>query len=206
VNAPVIVITPGQFSFTKYSTSGAKLQGAIFELSRDRIEYAAAATQVKDAAENYTATSDINGIVLFTNIPSGFYTLTETKAPTGYTKSNTTVRVYIAENGKVYVGDFSWAERVNSIENDFKNAPTNPPNPPIYPPITPPTPPTPPVNPPTPPVEEIVDEAPPLSDGGQSTTATKSPQTSDTSNFGYAVLLASLCLAVLIRKPKKKAE
>jgi len=57
---------PGQFSFTKYSTSSAKLQGAVFTLSNDTV--------------TLTATSGENGLVSFSNIASGTYILAEKTA------------------------------------------------------------------------------------------------------------------------------
>jgi len=79
------VITPGQFSFTKYSTFSAELQGAEFTLSNDTV--------------TLTATSDANGLVSFSNIASGTYTLAEKTAPTGYTASTQTISVTINSDG-----------------------------------------------------------------------------------------------------------
>lgn len=72
----VTITNQAQWQLIKYSSSSQDkeivLQGAKFEL--------------KDAKGTvYTGESDENGIVKFTGIfPDGFYTLTETAAPTGY--------------------------------------------------------------------------------------------------------------------------
>ncbi|NMN01362.1 Fimbrial subunit-like protein, partial [Bifidobacterium sp. DSM 109958] len=70
-NAPPTPDTYG-FSFTKIDAeSKAGLQGAVFELTGNGV-----------AAQQ--STSDDKGVVSFSGLPAGTYTVTETKAPTGY--------------------------------------------------------------------------------------------------------------------------
>jgi len=109
-NSPIADV-PGQFSFTKYTTTqGETLPGATFALTQNGV--------VK-----YTAISASAGTTLFSNILPGTYTLTEESAPNGYTKSTTTVTVVVAKNGEVTVGTNTWAIATPSIEDGFKNAP-----------------------------------------------------------------------------------
>lgn len=75
-------------SFTKVDDENAPLSGATFELL---------------SVPTYTETSDENGKVEFSNIASGYtYTLSETKAPEGYVKTDKTWSVSV-DYGKVTV-------------------------------------------------------------------------------------------------------
>ncbi len=83
-------LTPadGTASFVKKSDLGNSLAGAVFTL--------------KDSeGKTKTATSNANGIVSFTGLDAGQYELTETTAPTGYTKSSQKVIVKVADDGTV---------------------------------------------------------------------------------------------------------
>lgn len=86
----------GDIRFAKIGNDGKFLQGAEFTLYN---------------AENViitTATSGINGEVLFSQIPLGTYTVKETKAPTGYTLSTLTKTVEILADGNTYyLGTFT---------------------------------------------------------------------------------------------------
>ncbi len=78
------------FSFHKLSDSNTPLGGATFEL--------------KDAAGKVTTqTSSSNGLVKFDNLKKGTYTLTETVAPSNYSKDPKTYTVVIASNGDIKV-------------------------------------------------------------------------------------------------------
>jgi len=78
------------FSFNKLSDSNTPLGGATFEL--------------KDATGKVmTQTSSSNGLVKFDNLKKGTYTLTETVAPSNYSKDPKTYTVVIASNGDIKV-------------------------------------------------------------------------------------------------------
>lgn len=78
------------FSFNKLSDANTPLGGAAFEL--------------KDAAGKVmTQTSSSNGLVKFDNLKKGTYTLTETAAPSNYSKDPKTYTVVIASNGDIKV-------------------------------------------------------------------------------------------------------
>ena len=86
----------GDIRFAKIGNDGKFLQGAEFTLYN---------------AENViiaTATSGINGEVLFSQIPLGSYSVKETKAPAGYTLSTLNKTVEINEDGNTYyLGTFT---------------------------------------------------------------------------------------------------
>ncbi|UTH14221.1 SpaA isopeptide-forming pilin-related protein [Macrococcus equipercicus] len=78
------------FTFNKLSDSNTPLGGATFEL--------------KDSTGKImTQTSSTNGLVKFDNLKKGTYTLTETAAPTNYSKDPKTYTVVIASNGDIKV-------------------------------------------------------------------------------------------------------
>ncbi|MBE6759607.1 MAG: hypothetical protein E7554_05885, partial [Ruminococcaceae bacterium] len=78
----------GTASFIKKSDLGKSLAGATFTL--------------KDSSgKTTTAVSNANGVVTFSGLTAGQYELTETTAPSGYTKSESKVIVKVAENGNV---------------------------------------------------------------------------------------------------------
>lgn len=83
---------PGQFKIEKLNEADKtqKLQGATFSLT--------------DAEGNVIyRSSDADGIVDFTDIEPGTYTLEETEAPNGYTKSTKKWRVTVYDTGNVII-------------------------------------------------------------------------------------------------------
>jgi len=96
-------------SFVKSSNLDKPLAGAVFTLT--------------DAnGKTKTATSGTNGIVSFDNLEQGTYTLSETSAPSGYTKSNKTVTVNIDSTGTVVWRDSTGYQiLVADVEDEFTN-------------------------------------------------------------------------------------
>lgn len=90
-----------EFSFLKQNNMGSVLPGATFTLSHNTTACSICRgdnTAVNDVGP-YTAVSDDNGIVSFTNIPSGHqYSMTETVVPEGYMAGNSTYSVEVAYN------------------------------------------------------------------------------------------------------------
>lgn len=91
----------GELTFKKTNSAGNGLRGAEFSLSHDA--NCTVCKQSKDVSNNTVhvhtqkVTSDANGNVKFTGIPSGHdYILKETKAPTGYKPNSTSYKVKIA--------------------------------------------------------------------------------------------------------------
>lgn len=75
---------------TKVNTSNQPLPRAKFTLTLDG-----------DSAKTYNVTSDEDGLLKFENLSVGNYTLTETKAPSGYVKSTESYEVKVSvENNK----------------------------------------------------------------------------------------------------------
>ena len=108
----------GDFRFTKVESVGnefAPLPGAEFQLS---------AANVK----TLSAASDVNGgVVAFKDIPSGYtYTLSETKAPEGYTATVETWTVTVAY-GEVIISQGNDVVRLDVVENT--KTPVTPPEP-----------------------------------------------------------------------------
>ena len=108
----------GDFRFTKVESVGnefAPLAGAEFQLS---------AANVK----TLSAASDVNGgVVAFIGIPSGYtYTLSETKAPEGYTATVETWTVTVAY-GEVIISQGNDVVRLDVVENT--KTPVTPPEP-----------------------------------------------------------------------------
>ena len=88
-----------ELTFLKQDQNGTALAGAQFQLTHDERTCGycrgdgVSSTEVPDQTE----TSDADGKVTFTRIPSGHtYTLTETKAPEGYSKTFDKYRVTVA--------------------------------------------------------------------------------------------------------------
>ena len=106
----------GGFRFTKVDNEDGKtLPGAEFQLS---------AANVK----TLSAASDVNGgVVAFKDIPSGYtYTLSETKAPEGYTATVETWTVTVAY-GEVIISQGNDVVGLDVVENT--KTPVTPPNP-----------------------------------------------------------------------------
>lgn len=84
--------TPGHFSILKVSRvdHNKKLEGAVFELT-------------DGAGKVYRRQSGKDGKLIFQNLHPGTYSLQETKAPDGYTKSDQTWQVSVDLNGKVTI-------------------------------------------------------------------------------------------------------
>ncbi len=71
----------GSLSFSKVNHKGARLSGGEFTLTGKAYD---------DTNVNMTASS-VNGVVSFTGVPLGTYTIRETRAPTGYFVSDTVI-------------------------------------------------------------------------------------------------------------------
>lgn len=82
--------TTADFEFIKVTSEKEALAGAEFKLVND-----------EDQSKTYTAVSSSDeqtkGIVSFTNLPEGTYTLSETKAPDGYVKLDYEWKVIVSE-------------------------------------------------------------------------------------------------------------
>jgi len=98
-NIPSVEGYVGSFSFKKVDGAGNALPGAEFTLTHKEMPGIEHHTHKWET----TATSDSNGVVTFSDIPSGHvYTLAETRAPNGYVKSNDEYTVTVSY-GKVTV-------------------------------------------------------------------------------------------------------
>lgn len=87
------------FTFTKKDTLNRPLEGASFTLSHDTTTCAVCRGDGKSAVviADFTATSDANGKVSFTDIPSGHvYALRETAAPPGFVSDGITYAATVA--------------------------------------------------------------------------------------------------------------
>jgi len=76
----------GSISFTKLNPEGNGVQGAIFTLYNN------------SGSAVTTATSDALGVVTFSSIPYGNYTISETTPPTGYLPNNTVLTATIGDD------------------------------------------------------------------------------------------------------------
>ena len=87
-----------ELTFTKVDSREQPLAGAAFTLSHDTKHCSVCRGDGTGVTiEDMTATSNANGTVSFTNIPSGHkYTLTETKVPDGYSANGNTYAVEVA--------------------------------------------------------------------------------------------------------------
>ena len=93
---------------TKVNTSNQPLLGAKFTLTLD-----------DDPAKTYkvTSTSDESGHLKFENLSVGNYTLTETKAPSGYVKSTESYKVKVSVENNKATAKLYKADGTNEIEN-----------------------------------------------------------------------------------------
>ena len=100
---------PNEFMFKKTNEDGTKtLSGAEFGLF--------IGNELK-----YSATSDANGTVTFSNIEPGTYTLKETKAPTGYKLSTEEHQVVVADDMSIQLDFPTYATRCAPSLYEFKN-------------------------------------------------------------------------------------
>lgn len=90
---PKIVNNPINIEFIKKDNNNATLEGAVFAL------YSDGNPVLGDNDEILTATSNDDGKVLFTAIPSGTYTIEEVKPPSGYKPLESTIEVRVGING-----------------------------------------------------------------------------------------------------------
>lgn len=101
-NIPAVKGYLGELTFSKKDNYNRTVSGAVFTLTHDTANCSICkgnGTSVADTGNLAvkTATSNANGVVSFTSIPSGHkYTLVETTAPTGYTKDSTVYHVTVA--------------------------------------------------------------------------------------------------------------
>lgn len=93
---------------TKVNTSNQPLLGAKFTLTLD-----------DDPAKTYkvTSTSDESGHLKFENLSVGNYTLTETKAPSGYVKSTESYKVKVSVENNKATAKLYKADGTTEIEN-----------------------------------------------------------------------------------------
>lgn len=91
---------------TKVNTSNQPLPGAKFTLTLDG-----------DSAKTYNVTSDEDGLLKFENLSVGTYTLTETKAPSGYVKSTESYKVIVSVENNKAIAKLYKADGTTEIEN-----------------------------------------------------------------------------------------
>lgn len=98
---------------TKVNTSNQPLLGAKFTLTLDNDQVD------NDQAKTYneTSTSDESGHLKFENLSVGNYTLTETKAPSGYVKSTESYKVKVSVENNKATAKLYKADGTNEIEN-----------------------------------------------------------------------------------------
>ncbi len=107
----------GELTFTKVDQDGSPLPGVTFTLSHDTTTCSTCRGDGTSsvALEDMTATSDKDGVVSFTDIPSGHtYTLTETTVPEGYSAGN-----------NVYIVTVSYDEVTVTVTNGSENVEWN---------------------------------------------------------------------------------
>lgn len=75
----------------KTDENGQSIEGAEFLLEKDN----------DDKYTGNTGNVEADGTILFNNLPAGKYTLTEKKAPKGYTKSDAVWKLEVTRDGKV---------------------------------------------------------------------------------------------------------
>lgn len=109
----------GELIFNKINNLNRPVSGAEFTLAHDTeaCGYCRGDNKKSVEIDSMTVTSDENGIVTFSNIPSGHtYTLTETKVPDGYYENGKTYTVTVAYD-KVTVTSSSGEKWTNEIVN-----------------------------------------------------------------------------------------
>lgn len=98
---------------TKVNTSNRSLPGAKFTLTLDNDQ----ADNDQAKTYNETSTSDESGHLKFENLSVGNYTLTETKAPSGYVKSTESYKVKVSVENNKATAKLYKADGTNEIEN-----------------------------------------------------------------------------------------
>lgn len=99
-------IPNGRFRIEKVDESNKPLDGVTFTLTPD--------SNTKGTSKS----TDANGIVEFTNLTPGNYTLVESETKSGYIKTNQTWKVVVADNGKTTISSagVSLTNALNSID------------------------------------------------------------------------------------------
>lgn len=114
----------GELNFMKVDPSGNPLEGAKFQLTHDTESCGFCRGDDAGYVElpTYEATSGEDGMVQFTNIPSGHcYTLTETEAPAGFAVNGNTYKVQVAYDALTVTvtdadgNDLMWSETIENI-------------------------------------------------------------------------------------------
>ncbi len=99
----------GTLNFTKEAADGTPLSGGLFTLTgKDYL----------DNTINKTAAS-VNGVVTFTNLPLGDYTVEETTAPEGYVETSEVITAKVAYNSDMTDVDVI----ITSVSNKLVNQP-----------------------------------------------------------------------------------
>ncbi|MDU4379023.1 MAG: SpaA isopeptide-forming pilin-related protein [Anaerococcus vaginalis] len=89
----------------KTDENGQSIKGAEFLLEKDN----------DDKYTGNIGNVEADGTILFNNLPAGKYTLTERKAPKGYTKSDTVWKLEVTRDGKV-----KWLNSFNDKDDKMK--------------------------------------------------------------------------------------
>lgn len=89
----------------KTDENGQSITGAEFLLEKDN----------DDKYTGNIGNVEADGTILFNNLPAGKYTLTERKAPKGYTKSDTVWKLEVTRDGKV-----KWLNSFNDKDDKMK--------------------------------------------------------------------------------------
>lgn len=93
--------------FNKKNSGGTALQGAKFTLTKD------------GSGRTSTATSDENGVVTFTNLSAGTYTLTETQTPgQEYVLPQETWKVSVTTEGEITTAALYQSDGVTPVEDN----------------------------------------------------------------------------------------
>lgn len=93
----------------KTDENGQSIEGAEFLLEKDN----------DDKYTGNIGNVEADGTILFNNLPAGKYTLTERKAPKGYTKSDTVWKLEVTRDGKVkWLNSFDDTnDKMKTVEN-----------------------------------------------------------------------------------------
>lgn len=111
---PKSVPDDGEFTINKTDDKGAPLKGAKFALYKG--------TKAGEALYDLRE-SDQSGQVHFNNLAPGTYTLVEDQAPKGYKKSTKQWRVFVTNDGKVFISEVG--EVIENPSFDFGRDITN---------------------------------------------------------------------------------